>query len=191
MEQYENAKLKFFLNKEPIQFKEWLYQSLNIVRIILFIVTIEFIIAIVSFVRLYQGPAGVGINWIDIYSFAHVFFGISTFFCLSFYYFIPLYNGKEVLISLRLCYVLTLIILVGWELLENLLFINIGIKPKLDSPINITIDLVLGIIGAALQLIFARYVIEQKKNLSVYYVFGVISILINVGSLIIISFFPI
>lgn len=49
----------------------------------------------------------------------------------------------------------------------------------------------LGIIGAALQLIFARYVIEQKKNLSVYYVFGVISILINVGSLIIISFFPI
>ncbi|MHA1293945.1 MAG: hypothetical protein ACTSQJ_14920 [Promethearchaeota archaeon] len=119
----------------------------------------------------------VGISWFDFFSLGHITFGVGVFLFFSLFYTIPKANDKNPWMPWWLIYVITIGILIAWEFLENILFIQIGIKfeGKMDSPQNITTDLILGALGALGAWIFAFELIDKDKNIWGYYIFGIIS----------------
>jgi hypothetical protein len=118
----------------------------------------------------------VGISWFDFYSIGHICFGIGMFLFFSLFYTIPKHKGHTPIFSLLLVFILTLIILIVWEVLENFLFINIGWKfeGRLDSPQNITTDIIIGTLGSLISWLFCSEVFVKNKNIWAYYIFGII-----------------
>jgi hypothetical protein len=121
-------------------------------------------------------PSMVGVAWFDFYSIGHLCFGIGMFLFFSLFYTIPKHNGKTPIFSLLFVFIVVLLILVLWEALENLVFINIGWKfeNRLDSWQNITTDLLIGTFGGIVSWIFCHLVFVREKNIWAYYIFGII-----------------
>jgi len=118
----------------------------------------------------------VGVSWLDFYSIGHICFGIGVFLFFSLFYTIPKNKGHVPIFSLLLVFIITFVILIAWELLENLLFIEIGWKfeGRLDSWQNITTDIIFGIIGALISWLFCHLIFTKGKNIWAYYIFGII-----------------
>ncbi len=119
----------------------------------------------------------VGVSWFDFYSIGHVCFGLGVFLFFSFLYTIPKQRGNDPLVPLWLVFVFAIVILIGWEFLENIIFIEMGIKfeGRLDSAQNIATDLILGTIGALLNLYAAKDIIDKNKDLKGYYITGIVA----------------
>jgi len=73
-------------------------------------------------------------------------------------------------------FILTLGILILWEVLEHFLFIDLGWKfeGRPDSWQNITTDLIIGAIGGIVSWIFCHEVFVKDKNIWSYYIFGIL-----------------
>jgi hypothetical protein len=117
----------------------------------------------------------VGQSWFDFFSIGHICFGIGVFLFFSLGYSIPKARGDTPILSLLAVFILTFIILIAWEVVENTLFIDLGWKfSDRDSPRNILTDIVLGTIGALGMLLWAYEAFEKGKKHWPYYVFGLI-----------------
>lgn len=124
----------------------------------------------------------VGQSWFDFFSIGHICFGIGVFLFFSLGYSIPKSRGDTPILSLLAVFILTFIILIAWEVVENTLFIDIGWKfGDRDSPRNILTDIVLGTIGALGMLLWAYEAFEKDKKHWPYYVFGLIMFIIWFG----------
>ena len=124
----------------------------------------------------------VGQSWFDFFSIGHICFGIGVFLFFSLGYSIPKSRGDTPILSLLAVFILTFIILIAWEVVENTLFIDIGWKfGDRDSPRNILTDIVLGTIGALSMLLWAYEAFEKDKKHWPYYVFGLIMFVIWLG----------
>jgi len=129
------------------------------------------------FVELFAlDPSNVGIAWFDFYSIGHFCFGIGVFLFFSLFYTISKHKGKTPLFSLLFVFILTLVILVLWEVLEHFLFMDLGWKfeGRADSWQNITTDLIIGAIGGIVSWIFCHEVFMKDKNIWSYYIFGIL-----------------
>jgi hypothetical protein len=117
-------------------------------------------------------PSMVGIAWFDFYSIGHFCFGIGVFLFFSLFYTIPKHKGKIPIFSL----LLTLGILILWEVLEYFVFIDLGWKfeGRPDSWQNLTTDLIIGSIGGIISWIFCHEIFVKDKNIWAYYIFGII-----------------
>jgi len=166
-ESYNNAKLSTILNKEPIKLKDWIIESFNVIRFIILII-IVITIVFISIMGISTGSE-VGVSWFDAYSLVHVGFGIFLFLLLSLLHTIPKW------LSMLSVFILTILGLIGWEIIENTLFLALGIKVsgKIDNPQNLTSDMIFGILGAGFLLIVFNIFYEEKKW--VYYVIGGVS----------------
>ena len=112
---------------------------------------------------------------VRFFSIGHICFGIGVFLFFSLGYSIPKSRGDTPILSLLAVFILTFIILIAWEVVENTLFIDIGWKfSDRDSPRNILTDIVLGTIGALGMLLWAYEAFEKDKKHWPYYVFGLI-----------------
>lgn len=118
----------------------------------------------------------VGQSWFDFYSIGHVCFGIGVFLFFSLFYTVPKNKGNTPIFSLLFVFIITLIILIVWEVLENILFVMIGLKfeGRADSIPNIITDISLGIIGAIVTWVICHEIFIQDKNIWGYYIFGII-----------------
>ncbi|MBY9006136.1 MAG: hypothetical protein KGD63_05215 [Candidatus Lokiarchaeota archaeon] len=116
----------------------------------------------------------VGISWLDFYSFGHICFGIGAFTILSLFYTIPKKKGKTPLLSLLGVFFISFLLFIGWELLENILFIQIGWKfeGRIDSWPNIITDILMGIVGALGSWGFCHLLFD-KNSFWAYYLFGI------------------
>ena len=121
-------------------------------------------------------PSTVGIAWLDFYSIGHICFGIGLFLFFSLFYTIPKKHGKTPIFSLLFVFILSLVCIILWEVLENFLFIHIGWKfeGRLDSPQNIATDIIIGVLGSLVSWFFCYEVIVKNKNIWTYYIFGII-----------------
>lgn len=121
-----------------------------------------------------ENLAEVGISWFDFYSIGHICFGIAAFTILSLFYTIPKKKGKTPMVSLLFVFLFSIVLFIGWELLENLLFIQIGWKfeGRLDSWANIMMDILMGIVGALSSWGFCK-LLFNKNSFWVYYLFGI------------------
>ena len=120
-------------------------------------------------------PEEVGIAWLDFFSIGHITFGIGVFLFFSFFYTIQTHRGITPYFSLLFVYICTFSILIVWEVLENTLFVGLGIKfeGRLDSWQNILTDLVIGNVGGLCTWFFCYQIVEKDKNMKGYYAFGI------------------
>ena len=125
----------------------------------------------------------VGVSWFDFFSIGHICFGIGIFLFFSLCYSIPKSRGDTPILSLLAVFILTFIILIAWEIVENTLFIELNLKfgNRRDSPRNILTDIVLGTISALGMLLWAYEAFEKDKKHWPYYVFGLIMFVIWLG----------
>ncbi|TFG30465.1 MAG: DUF2585 family protein [Promethearchaeota archaeon] len=119
----------------------------------------------------------VGISWFDFYSIGHICLGIGVFLFFSLFYTIPKSKGKTPIFSLLFVFILTIIILIAWEILENtlLLVMNLKFEDRNDSPQNIFTDMIFGTLGGLVAWIFAYITFEKDKKVWPYYTFGLIA----------------
>ena len=81
----------------------------------------------------------VGISWFDFYSIGHLCLGIGLFLFFSLFYTIPKKHGKVPIFSLLLVFILTVILAVVWEIVENIVVL---IESQNDALIrNMIVDL--------------------------------------------------
>ena len=132
----------------------------------------------------------VGVSWFDFYSIGHICFGIGVFLFFSLGYTIPKAKGRTPLFSLFFVFIVTLFILVAWEILENtLLFLsNLKFEDRPDSFRNIFTDILFGILGAIGTWIFAYITFEKDKKIWPYYMFGILGLILWLGVFIILRY---
>ena len=118
----------------------------------------------------------VGKSWFDFYSIGHICFGIGLFLFFSLFYTIPKKHNKTPVFSLLFVFILSIACIILWEVLENILFIELGWKfeGRLDSWQNITTDIIIGILGSLISWLFCHEVFVKDKNIWAYYIFGII-----------------
>lgn len=90
---------------------------------------------------------------IDYFSWGHINMGIASYLLLSLINTIPSWvtQTKVDIIFWWVMLVLTIVVGVVWEIIENTLFIKLGIKfeNRRDSLVNATWDIIFAIIGGA------------------------------------------
>jgi len=125
----------------------------------------------------------VGESWFDFFSIGHICFGIGVFLFFSLCYSIPKARGDTPILSLLAVFILTFIILIAWEVVENTLFLDLNLKydNRPDSPRNILTDIIFGTLGALGSLLWAYEAFEKDKKHWPYYVFGLIMFVIWLG----------
>ncbi|MFO8017604.1 MAG: hypothetical protein R6U96_03155 [Promethearchaeia archaeon] len=133
----------------------------------------------------------VGISAFDFYSIGHICFGLGALLFFSLFYLIPKYHENDPIFPLWLVFVLTMTVLIAWEFFENLVLIELGLKfeNRADSPINITTDIILGTIGAAVNTVAAYEVDKKNQHYKLYYLEGLIAFGIWVVVFVILRFF--
>ncbi|MFX1392603.1 MAG: hypothetical protein ACFFAH_03420 [Promethearchaeota archaeon] len=132
-------------------------------------------------------------SWFDFYSIGHICFGIGVFLLFSLFYTIPKAKGKVPIFSLLLVFILSLVIFVAWEILENYVFFWLGLdylkfERRPDSLQNMTADILLGAIGALGTWLFAYMTFEKDKKIWPYYTFGIISLFLWLGIFVILRY---
>lgn len=133
----------------------------------------------------------VGIAWFDFYSIGHICFGIGLFLFFSLFYTLPKRKyGTTPIFSLLFVFILTIISSILWEIVENLVFLDLGWKfeDRLDSWQNMTTDVLLCGIGGLGTWLFAYITFEKDKNSFAYYTFGLISLGVWLGVFIILRY---
>jgi len=118
----------------------------------------------------------VGISWFDFYSIGHICFGIGVFLFFSLFYTIPKKKGRIPIFSLLFVFIITIVISITWEILENVLFLEMGWKfeGRMDSWPNMITDVFLGAVGGLGAWLFAYLIFEKDKSAFGYYTFGII-----------------
>ena len=120
----------------------------------------------------------VGISAFDFYSIGHICMGIAIFLIFSLFYTIPHSSegDSRVIIPLWLCFIFTVLCGIGWEYLENVYFIEWGIKfeDRLDSLPNMITDVILVGVGALGMWGLAHLIFENHKNVWLYYICGIL-----------------
>ncbi|MGV9171416.1 MAG: hypothetical protein ACOC35_02445 [Promethearchaeia archaeon] len=119
----------------------------------------------------------VGVSAFDFYSIGHICFGLGVVLFFSLFYLIPKHHNNNPIFPLWLVFVLSMGVLIAWEFIENLLFLELGIKfeKRADSVINITTDLILGTIGAVFNTVAAYEVGKKNRHYKWYYLEGLIA----------------
>lgn len=135
----------------------------------------------------------VGLSWFDFYSIGHICFGVGVFIFFSLFYAIPKAKGYTPIFSLLMVFICTMVILVLWEVAENLIVYWIGwehlkFEGRPDSWQNITTDLLIGTIGASIAWIYAYLAFEKDKKIWEYYLFGIINFCIWLSIFIILRY---
>ncbi|MHA1913444.1 MAG: hypothetical protein ACW986_09120 [Promethearchaeota archaeon] len=132
----------------------------------------------------------VGVSWFDFYSIGHICLGIGLFLFFSLFYTIPKKRGNVPIFSLLLVFILTVILAIVWEIVENVIFLNLGWKfeNRPDSWQNITTDVLLCAVGGLGTWIFAYITFEKDKKAFAYYAFGIIGFGVWIGVFIILRY---
>ncbi|MFW9823261.1 MAG: hypothetical protein ACFFE4_10015 [Candidatus Thorarchaeota archaeon] len=118
----------------------------------------------------------VGISWFDFYSIGHICYGIGLFLFFSLFYTIPKKRGAIPIFSLLFVFILTMIFVILWEVVEHFVFLDLGWKfeDRPDSLQNMSTDILLGALGGLGTWLFAYITFEKDKNSFAYYTFGII-----------------
>ncbi|TFG08973.1 MAG: hypothetical protein EU539_00855 [Promethearchaeota archaeon] len=129
----------------------------------------------------------VGTSWFDFYSIGHICLGIAIFLFFSLFYTIPKARGSTPIFSLLFVFIITLILLIAWEVLENTLLFMLDLKfeNRLDSFQNIFTDIIMGLLGGLIAWLFAYFTFEKHWKLWPYYTFGIICFAVWLGVFII------
>ncbi|TFG00219.1 MAG: hypothetical protein EU541_02945 [Promethearchaeota archaeon] len=123
----------------------------------------------------------VGISWFDFFSIGHICMGIGIFLVFSLFYTIPMTKKEgtsQIILPLWVVWIITVIVGIAWEFIENILFYELGIKfeHRLDSIANIITDIIFVGLGGLFSWLFAHLVFRTQSKVWAYYLFGLIGL---------------
>jgi hypothetical protein len=132
----------------------------------------------------------VGISWFDFYSIGHICLGIGLFLFFSLFYTIPKKHGTVPIFSLLFVFIVTVVMAIIWEVIENTIFLNLGWKfeDRADSWQNLSTDILLCAIGGLGTWLFAYITFEKNRSSIAYYTFGIIGFGVWIGVFIILRY---
>ncbi|MBY9006549.1 MAG: hypothetical protein KGD63_07300 [Candidatus Lokiarchaeota archaeon] len=141
-----------------------------------------------------QDVSEVGISWLDFFSIGHICMGLGIFLLFSLFYTIPMSksNGSaQVKLPLWCAWIITIVMAIIWELIENILLYDLGLKfeGRRDSTANIITDIILVGMGGLGMWIFGHLVFKYHKKVWPYYVFGIIGLALWIGVFLILRYF--
>ena len=120
----------------------------------------------------------------DYFSWGHVAMGIMSFLLLVLINIIPTYVDQALvyIIPYWLMLVLTICVGIGWEIIENTIFVETGLKfeNRRDSPINAFWDILFVIIGALYIWILKGIMINLigVHLILAFYIVGIVSFIV-------------
>ncbi|MEJ2248791.1 MAG: hypothetical protein P8Y70_05230 [Candidatus Lokiarchaeota archaeon] len=137
-----------------------------------------------------ENVSEVGVSFFDFYSIGHICMGIGVFLFFSLFYTVPMSKQegyKQVGMPLWVVWIITVIIGIAWEFLENIIFYEWGIKfeGRRDSLLNVISDIMLVGVGGLSTWLFAHLIFKHHKKVWPYYLFGIIGFSIWLGFFII------
>jgi hypothetical protein len=123
----------------------------------------------------------VGYSVFDFFSIGHICMGIGIFLVFSLFYTIPMSKQEgtsQIILPLWAVWVITVIIGIAWEFIENIIFYEIGIKfeNRQDSIANIISDIIFVGLGGLSSWFFAHLVFRSHAKVWPYYLFGIIGL---------------
>jgi len=132
----------------------------------------------------------VGISWFDFYSIGHICLGIGLFLFWSLFYTIPKKKGRTPIFSLLFVFILTIVFAIIWEIIENMVFLELGWKfeNRPDSWQNMSTDVLLCAVGGLGTWLFAYLIFEKERSAFGYYTFGIIGFGVWIGIFIILRY---
>ena len=115
----------------------------------------------------------VGLSWFDFYSIGHICMGIGIFLFFSLFYTIPMAKEddlSQVKLHIWTVWVITIICGIAWEYIENVYFIEWGLKfeGRKDSMENMVTDVLLVAVGGFGSWMLAHLVFATQKNHWIY-----------------------
>lgn len=128
----------------------------------------------------------------DFWSMGHLLLGIAIFIFAFTIYFVhknlespPEPGAKRVLLipsskKMFISWIISVIAAILWEILENTLLLYLEWKNKFDSPLNATTDIILWSIGGLGAWYITHLMFVSKDYVHVYYVYGIITLLVGV-----------
>ncbi len=120
-ERYNVANLEEILKKQPIQLKEWIIKSSNILRLIILLIFI-IIIVFVSVMGIITGSE-LATGWIDVWSAGYIGFGMMIFSFISLGYTLPRRHKSQEIISIFFVFISAIMTMIIWEIIENTLLL--------------------------------------------------------------------
>jgi hypothetical protein len=138
----------------------------------------------------------VGVSLFDFFTIGHICMGIGIFLVFSLFYTIPMSKKEgtsQIILPLWAVWVITLALGIIWEIIENTLFFEIGIKfeNRLDSIANIITDIIFVGLGGLSSWIFAHLVFRSQVGSWPYYLFGFIGLGLWIGIFLILRYITI
>lgn len=128
----------------------------------------------------------------DYFSWGHIAMGVMTFILLSLINTIPSLVSNEIIdiIPWWLMIVLAIVVALVWELLENTLFIHLGVKfeGRRDSLVNAIWDVIFAIIGALIMWLIKGILVNlimQVPGIPYFYIVGLILFAVTIISFLI------
>ena len=123
----------------------------------------------------------------DYFSWGHLAMGIMTFILLSLINTIPslVTNNLEYIIPWWFMIVLSIIVFIVWELLENTLFVEWGFKfeGRRDSLVNAIWDIIFGTIGALTMWLIKGILVNLimgVPGIPYFYIVGIVLFFITI-----------
>ncbi len=135
----------------------------------------------------------VGQSWFDFFTIGHLCMGIGIFLLFSLFYTIPMGKDKgvsRIILPLWVVWIITVLMGILWEIVENTIFYHIGIKfeTRLDSFQNIFTDILFVGLGGLITWILAHFIFKAQKRAWVYYVFGITGLSLWIGLFIVLRY---
>ncbi|MHA2186189.1 MAG: hypothetical protein ACXAAI_14445 [Promethearchaeota archaeon] len=128
----------------------------------------------------------------DFWSMGHLLLGIAFFILAFTIYFIR--NNRDVSpenVSIHtvkipvpwkmfVSWIISVIVAIVWEIIENTLGLYLGMKPILDSPLNAISDIIVWSIGGLVAWYITHLMFVSRRYIIVFYVYGIITLLVGV-----------
>lgn len=133
-----------------------------------------------------ENTSEVGQSLLDFFSIGHLCGGIAIFLFFSLFYTIPMSKeegNSQVYLPLWAVWIITVAIGIIWEILENTILYDIGLKfeARLDTTKNLIMDIILVGVGGLGSWLFAHLLFRSHKSPWPYYVFGIINVILWLG----------
>ena len=138
----------------------------------------------------------ISIATFDFYTLAHLLWGVAIFVLIFTIGFIVknLSDDEHAPIKppgfkkLVIFWVITLVVAVIWEILENTLLLFVGMKIHFDSPSNIITDITIWGIGGLLSWYMTDLMFLSHKYIRAYYIYGLLNLLSGVALFVLLAF---
>jgi hypothetical protein len=133
---------------------------------------------------------------IDFWSVVHILAGIAIFvFLFLLVYWLIMLRVNNNNVPEKKCYwitiIITLILAILWEVIENTIMLTSGFKTKPDSECNMILDVIFVVGGGFISWLTTYFALDKKNSFAVYLIYGILCLTLWIIETFIFGYFTI